>query len=55
MGTPTHVMGPDDRTLCGIGPNSPRRYPYVGAEHVAAHVAGHGLVVCPDCAEAAGS
>lgn len=48
---PAHVIGPDDRrTLCGIGPNDPRRFPYVSATAVAKHVAGYGMTVCPQCA-----
>ena len=44
---PTHVLAePGNRkSLCGI--KDP--LPVIGAAHVAAHVAGYGMVVCSDC------
>ena len=47
---PTHVWEPEAAaTRCGIKMNSKDRFPYVGAEHVAVHVEGWGMVVCEAC------
>jgi hypothetical protein len=49
---PTHVHDRDATTTrCGVKMNSKDRFPYVGTEHVATHVKGYGMVVCPQCAE----
>lgn len=49
---PSHIVGTSRpwRTLCGLGPNDPRRFPYVGQAAVDKHVAGYGLALCPRCA-----
>jgi hypothetical protein len=52
--TPTHVHDRGAKTTrCGISMKSKDRLPYVGAEFVAMHVKGRGMVVCPRCAEVA--
>lgn len=45
---PAHVVATagDRRALCGTKDPTP----VVLITHVAAHVAGHGMIVCPDCA-----
>ena len=49
---PTHIHDTDAKTTrCGIKMGSKDRFPYVGAEHVAAHVKGWGMPVCTKCAE----
>lgn len=51
--TLTHVVvdGGDKLTLCGIRTKLPEALPFVAERFVAAHVAGHGMEVCPPCAE----
>ena len=52
--TPTHVVDAGaTKTRCGIAlyNNGKHPYPYVGADHVGAHVSKRGMVVCPACAD----
>jgi len=47
---PRHIVDPGAKTTrCGIKMNSKARFPYVLAEHVEAHVKGHGMIVCEAC------
>lgn len=48
--TPAHIHDPGAKTTrCGIKMNTKARFPYVGAEHVEAHIAGWGMIVCDAC------
>jgi hypothetical protein len=49
---PTHVIANpgDKRSLCGVKKPLPR----VWVRFVDAHVEGHGMVVCPECASLIG-
>lgn len=49
---PTHVTWhPGDKLpLCGRGDRHGPALPVVTSRHVAAHVAGYGMPVCPECA-----
>lgn len=55
MGELTHIKAGDanEATLCGRTPRRPKKnadLPYVGAAHVQAHIDGHDVKLCPECA-----
>lgn len=51
---PTHLLDDDHEVFCRAGSSRERPTPRVMLRFAAAHVRGHGMVVCAGCAEAAG-
>lgn len=49
----THVVAEPGakRTLCGIKASEREALPIVAAQHVGAHIRGHGMTVCDACAQ----
>lgn len=48
---PTHIVDePGQRTRCGLKRKRNADLPLVLARHVQAHIDGHGLIVCDECA-----
>lgn len=53
LNKPTHIVDDYDNTgvtRCGIKIKDRKALPYIGADHVQAHVDGYGMPVCSKCA-----